>query len=100
MRVRNLRQTRTHHQQTNQAKTDHMAEAEDLPAEVVEAQAEVVVEATVEVSTTTTTTTTVIEDTARRSHLNRAPENPSNLLQAVTGNTGTREWALRTEWAA
>ena len=90
--MRNLRQTRTHHQQTNidQAKTDHMVEAEDLPAEVVEAQVEVVAEATAEDSTTITTTT-VIEDTARRSYLNRAPENPSNLLQAVTGNTGTRE---------
>ena len=68
------------------------------PAEEVEAQAEVVAVATAE-GLTTTTTTKVIEDIARRSHLNRAPENPSNLLQAVTGKTGTRELALRTEWA-
>ena len=101
MRVRNLRQTRTHHQQTNQAKTDHMAEAEDLPAEVMEAQVEVVAEATTEVSTTTTTTTTTmdIEGTAKRFHLNKTPENPSNLLQALMGKTRTRESVLRTEWA-
>ena len=96
--MRNLRQTRTHHQQTNQAKTDHMAGAEDLPAEVVVAQVEVVVVATAEGSTITIITMG-IEDTARRSHLNRAPENPSNLLQAVTRKTETRELARRTEWA-
>ena len=98
MKMRSLKLIRTHHKPANQDEADHTAEAEDLHAEVVEAQAEVVATATAEASTVTTITM-VIEDTARRSHLSRAPENPSNLLQALTGKTRTRESVLRTEWA-
>ena len=98
MKMKSLKLIRTHHKPANQEEAGHMAEAEDPPAEVEEAPVEDVAVATAEGSTITTITM-VIEDTARRAHLNRAPEYPSNLLQVVTGMTETRELARRTEWA-
>ena len=83
--MKSLKLIRTHHKPANQEEADHMAEAEDPHAEVVEAQAEVVAVATAEVIITVTIIAMDTEDTARRSHLSRIPKYPSNLLQAVKG---------------
>ena len=98
MRMKSQKLTNTHLKQTNQDEAEPTAGADDPHEEVVEAQEEVVAVATAEGSITITITM-VIEDTARRPHLNRSQENPSNLLQAVTGKTETKELALKTGWA-